>query len=129
LIFDKSFLHFTEYPADAHRGFDIPAAVLVYSSNELYNTLEWSPNLYSNKSISSIIYIYSDELLFAPLATPDFSMPYNVMVMTETAFAYFFGLMLKVLMRRFRELKEGRPLQSDRPIMILYRSIRNLFRI
>lgn len=43
------------------------------------------------------------EVLLVPLTTPDFSMPYNVITITCTAFALYFGSLLNVLRRRVGE--------------------------
>lgn len=43
------------------------------------------------------------EVLLVPLTTPDFSMPYNVITITCTVFALYFGTLLNVLRRRAGE--------------------------
>lgn len=43
--------------------------------------------------------VYSEGLL-VPLATPDFSMPYNVICLTSTVLAIFTGATLNTLLRR-----------------------------
>ena len=48
---------------------------------------------------SSVQYIYSNGVL-VPLATPDFSMPYNVCCMTSTVLAVFLTGALMVLFRK-----------------------------
>lgn len=50
------------------------------------------------------------EVLLVPLTTPDFSMPYNVITITCTVFALYFGSLLNVLRRRVNE--EERLLKS-----------------
>ncbi|KAL3517815.1 hypothetical protein ACH5RR_020404 [Cinchona calisaya] len=50
------------------------------------------------------------EVLLVPLTTPDFSMPYNVITITCTVFALYFGSLLNALRRRMGE--EGRLLKS-----------------
>lgn len=50
------------------------------------------------------------EVLLVPLTTPDFSMPYNVITITCTVFALYFGSLLNVLRRRMGE--EERLLKS-----------------
>ena len=50
------------------------------------------------------------EVLLIPLTTPDFSMPYNVITITCTVFALYFGSLLNVLRRRVDE--EERILRS-----------------
>lgn len=43
------------------------------------------------------------EVLLVPLATPDFSMPYNVITLTCTVLALYFGSLLNILRRRIGE--------------------------
>ena len=43
------------------------------------------------------------EILLVPLTTPDFSMPYNVITLTCTVLALYFGSLLNVLRRRVAE--------------------------
>lgn len=50
------------------------------------------------------------EVLLVPLTTPDFSMPYNVITITCTVFALYFGSLLNALRRRVGE--EQRLLKS-----------------
>lgn len=48
------------------------------------------------------MHVYTDNLL-VPLATPDFSMPYNVITFTCTVLALYFGSLLNTLRRRIGE--------------------------
>ncbi|OAE19255.1 hypothetical protein AXG93_3507s1270 [Marchantia polymorpha subsp. ruderalis] len=48
------------------------------------------------------VHVYTDNLL-VPLATPDFSMPYNVITFTCTVLALYFGSLLNTLRRRIGE--------------------------
>lgn len=50
------------------------------------------------------------EILLVPLTTPDFSMPYNVITITCTVFALYFGSLINALRRRVGE--EERLLKS-----------------
>ncbi|KAL5062886.1 hypothetical protein RYX36_024623 [Vicia faba] len=52
------------------------------------------------------------EVLLVPLTTPDFSMPYNVITITCTVFALYFGSLLNVLQRRVAE--EERLLKANK---------------
>ncbi|KAF7560157.1 hypothetical protein G7046_g3988 [Stylonectria norvegica] len=75
--FEKSILRYTEYPPDANRGFDVAAAVIT--------TLE--PKAMNLRTTSLLLY----------LPTPDFSMPYNVIIFTSTAIALAFGGLYNIL--------------------------------
>lgn len=79
--FEKSILRYTEYPPDANRGFDVAGAVIT--------TL--GPRQLSLRTTSLLLY----------LPTPDFSMPYNVIIFTSTTMALAFGGLYNILVRRF----------------------------
>ncbi|KAM4063545.1 gpi16 subunit, GPI transamidase component domain-containing protein [Hirsutella rhossiliensis] len=79
--FEKSILRYTEYPPDANRGFDVAAAVITTRA----------PRAGLNIRTTSL-------LLYLP--TPDFSMPYNVIIFTSTAIALTFGGLYNILVRR-----------------------------
>ena len=86
--FDKAILRYTEYPPDANRGFDVgPAVIKILSSN-------------SGSEDQQPSYIRTTSLLL-PLPTPDFSMPYNVIILTSTVMALAFGSIFNLLVRRF----------------------------
>lgn len=76
--FEKAILRYTEYPPDANRGFDIAPAVITIGN-------------VSTRTTS----------LLLPLPTPDFSMPYNVIILTSTVMALAFGSIFNLLVRRF----------------------------
>ncbi|XP_050130200.1 uncharacterized protein LOC126606855 isoform X2 [Malus sylvestris] len=123
--FDKGFLHIDEYPPDANQGFDIPSAIISFPH---FHT---SIQFFKDKSVdkSSILSRFQEnsavlaytEVLLVPLTTPDFSMPYNVITITCTIYALYFGALLNVLRRRVGmeerlakskdANKPGRPLQ------------------
>lgn len=86
--FEKSILRYTEYPPDANRGFDVPGAVItILNGTSTYNLRTTA--------------------LLLNLPTPDFSMPYNVIIFTSTAIALAFGGMFNLLVRRFVAADEG----------------------
>jgi len=76
--FEKAILRYTEYPPDANRGFDIAPAVITIGNVSVRTTS-----------------------LLLPLPTPDFSMPYNVIILTSTVMALAFGSIFNLLVRRF----------------------------
>jgi len=87
----KAFLRYTEHPPDAQRGWDLPPAII-------------TPVRLINGSDDSILpmdgRIYTCGLL-VDLATPDFSMPYNVIIFTCSLIAFIFGSVFNLLTRRF----------------------------
>ncbi|GBG87203.1 hypothetical protein CBR_g44939 [Chara braunii] len=127
LEFDKGFLRIDEHPPDASRGLDLPSAVVAFErvaschsgqarratplceafvhgmdALEANTGAETSP-LLQNLQAESAVHIYTESLL-VPLAIPDFSMPYNVITLTCTAIAVFFGSMFNALKRRYSEV-------------------------
>lgn len=85
--FEKAILRYTEYPPDANRGFDVAPAVIRLLNN-------------TNDSDFRGVYLRTTSLLL-PLPTPDFSMPYNVIILTSTVMALGFGSIFNILVRRF----------------------------
>lgn len=126
LEFDKGFLHIDQYPPDANQGFDIPSALLVF--NDFSTSIDFLEDRASNKlpllsklKESSAVLSYT-EVLLVPLTTPDFSMPYNVITITCTVFALYFGSMLKALIRRVGEeerLLKGQATKKSGPLTLL----------
>ena len=88
--FEKSILRYTEYPPDANRGFDVAAAVITTRR----------PRRGLNLRTTTL-------LLYLP--TPDFSMPYNVIIFTSTAIALTFGGLYNILVRRLVGADEAPP--------------------
>ncbi|KAJ7961541.1 GPI transamidase component PIG-T [Quillaja saponaria] len=114
LEFDKGFLHIDEYPPDANQGFDIPSAIISFP--DFHSRMQFHDNSLSKSPIISKFQEKSPalsytEVLLVPLTTPDFSMPYNVLTITCTVFALYFGSLLNVLRRRVEE--EERYLTSE----------------
>ncbi|KAK9154869.1 hypothetical protein Sjap_002349 [Stephania japonica] len=105
--FDKGFLHIDEYPPDANQGYDIPSAVVRFpdiqaSSHYLGDNSSLDSPILSKFQENNPVLSYT-EVLLVPLATPDFSMPYNVITITCTVFALYFGSLLNALRRRVGE--------------------------
>ena len=87
----KAFLRYTEHPPDAQRGWDLPPAII-------------TPVRVIDNGSESILSldgrIYTSALL-VDLATPDFSMPYNVIIFTCSLIAFIFGSVFNLLTRKF----------------------------
>ena len=95
--FEKAILRYTEYPPDANRGFDVPAAVVkVVGEDERGSAKEGGE-------------VRTTALLLS-LPTPDFSMPYNVIIFTSTVIALAFGFIFNLLVRRFVGVDEVPPM-------------------
>ena len=96
--FEKAILRYTEYPPDANRGFDVPAAVIRVLPSQNSSSQE-------KESLGQGSYLRTTSLLL-PLPTPDFSMPYNVIILTSTVIALGFGSVFNLLVRRFVLVEE-----------------------
>ncbi|KAI1435437.1 Gpi16 subunit [Xylaria sp. CBS 124048] len=95
--FEKSILRYTEYPPDANRGFDVAASIITILPST-------SPDAAPARRMVSNLRTTS---LLLNLPTPDFSMPYNVIIFTSTAVALAFGGLYNILVRRFVGADEG----------------------
>ncbi|KNA21177.1 hypothetical protein SOVF_045650 [Spinacia oleracea] len=129
LDFDKGFLHIDEYPPDANQGFDIPSALISFpdfhSSISFAEDSSLSPILSRLKKRSPAL-AYT-EVLLVPLTTPDFSMPYNVITITCTVFALYFGSLLNVLRRRVDEEERRLEERAKRKSGKLRQQLQKLF--
>ncbi|KAK0430723.1 Gpi16 subunit GPI transamidase component [Armillaria borealis] len=99
----KAFLRYTEHPPDAQRGWDLPPAIIL-------------PLPGSNTSITEHEFagrIYTPPLL-VDLATPDFSMPYNVIIFSCSLIAFIFGSIFNLLTRKFVVVRLGSQLGTSK---------------
>ncbi|TFK22012.1 Gpi16 subunit GPI transamidase component [Coprinopsis marcescibilis] len=79
----KAFLRYTEHPPDAQRGWDLPPAIIMPLDDKLNSPRLYTPNI------------------LVDLATPDFSMPYNVIIFTCTVISFIFGSIFNLMTRKF----------------------------
>ncbi|TGZ84953.1 putative GPI transamidase component Gpi16 [Ascodesmis nigricans] len=100
--FEKAILRYTEYPPDANRGFDIAPAVITVlkHSPSPQHTLPYTISGAPIQQGHGRVAIRTTSLLLS-LPTPDFSMPYNVIILTSTVMALAFGSVFNLLVRRF----------------------------
>ncbi|KAF9363846.1 hypothetical protein BGX34_003179 [Mortierella sp. NVP85] len=131
LSFDMVFLKYTEHPPDANRGFDVGYAVLtvplprqqgqigfggldhlrIYQERHadlVQNQYRSSSNSASVFDGTDMIRVYTETLLLS-LPTPDFSMPYNVITLTCTVIALFFGSIFNLMTRNFEVAEPAAP--------------------
>lgn len=110
--FHKGFLKWTEYPPDAHRGFDLGPAVI---SALLPVARNWTglprhvstfDESWNASSPSGYFVRIHTETLVVAMATPDFSMPYNVICLACTVVALAFGPLYNLTTKRL-VLKES----------------------
>lgn len=107
--FTKLTLKYTDHRPDAERGQEIPAGVLtlldlVGERGVPEAESEASPSSWTSPQINALrsnrARVYTQRILL-DIPTPDFSMPYNVIIMSSTVMAVFFGLMHGGLTRRW----------------------------
>lgn len=111
--FDEAYLPFQKFPADANRGVD------VFPSEATFTPVIASSSFETLSSPS--ITLYSSSLVILP-PVPDMSMPFNVISLSCTLWAFVLGSLLNTLVRRGtesvkRELtgeKEKRPIDKLR---------------
>jgi GPI-anchor transamidase subunit T len=123
--FQRAFMAWTEFPPDAHRGYDMGAAVLEVerSGASAGQPLSWSPSLPAAQQARGVRRLYTPGFQII-LPTPDFSMPYNVICLTGTVWALYFGNLFNTLVRRYGQLRDGDDFVSDRPLPRLLRWLR-----
>jgi len=93
--FDEAYLPFQKFPADANRGVD------TYPSRATFTPLS-SDETKSSLPISPSTTLYSSSLLILP-PVPDMSMPFNVISLSCTLWAFVLGSLLNILVRRGTE--------------------------
>ncbi|KAI0369392.1 Gpi16 subunit GPI transamidase component [Pilatotrama ljubarskyi] len=107
----KPFLRYTEHPPDAQRGWDLPPAVVVpFAFGDPLSTNGTAANEPPSGSLRTQQRALAQgrrprrmytPVMLVDLATPDFSMPYNVIIMSCTLIALIFGSVFNLLTRRF----------------------------
>ncbi|KDQ11455.1 hypothetical protein BOTBODRAFT_67994 [Botryobasidium botryosum FD-172 SS1] len=93
---EKSFISYTQHPPAAQRGWDLPGGIIAFTSHSSHRG-EKEKELREQR-------IYTP-ILLVDLPTPDFSMPYNVIIMTSTLVTLLFGTIFNMLTRKFVWIK------------------------
>jgi GPI-anchor transamidase subunit T len=117
--FEKAILRYTEYPPDPNRGFDVAPAVIRVLPPPLDNI--------DAGTRRKGVYVRTTSLLL-PLPTPDFSMPYNVIILTSTVMALAFGGIFNILVRRFVAADEVPPTKVGLLLAVLQTRVRGRVR-
>lgn len=105
---EKPLLNYEEYPPDSNHGFEIESALIVVLDR-----------YYENKN-----YFVRTPTLLLSLATPDFSMPYNVITITSTLMAFCFGLVFNLLTKRAVTVDEAKNLVPEKPLARLAKKLK-----
>jgi len=98
-----AFLRYTSFVPDAQRGVEVPGGVVRVLSSSSRHSLS---NSSMDSSSLEVIRLHTPPLLIS-LPTPDFSMPYNVIVMTSTVMAFMFANTFNMLVRKCVWVREG----------------------
>lgn len=122
--YDKALLHWTNYPPDPNRGFDIGPATVVLHDNHTKAWQHVPPLLYQPHHPLPVELYTQGQAVMLPL--PDFSMPYNVITITCTILALFFGQVVHGLTVAYADIWEGhRTFQPVRPTTQFFRFLMN----
>lgn len=115
--FSTGFMTVFEFPPDAHRGVDVPAARLTWLEEEEQEEEEESEGASLSSSLSPLLAslaqprpsaAYSESGALVALAPPDFSMPYNVVCLTSTVLAVYVGASVNAILRRPKKRKKNK---------------------
>ncbi|XBW36964.1 hypothetical protein QEN19_002544 [Hanseniaspora menglaensis] len=109
---EKPLLNYEEYPPDSNHGFEIESALVVVLDR-----------FYPNKN-----YFIRTPTLLLSLATPDFSMPYNVITITSTLMAFCFGLIFNLLTKRIVSVEDSKHLITEKPLIRIVKKIKKKFK-
>ena len=109
--FVPRFLNFQRFPADPNRGMDVPPALVTFfkskckdkhlSRFEYLDGLKATSKLLCPHTDCSVM-LYSKPLLIMP-PLPDTTMPFNVVCLSSTLFAFVIGLFLNILVKKSNE--------------------------
>lgn len=105
--FDKAMLLYAEYPPDANHGFEIEPAVIA-----ILDPVSKEP-VYQMRTTTALL----------TLPTPDFSMPYNVIILTSTVMSMAFGSFFNMLTKRTVTEEDAEKIASQSPLARARRKI------
>lgn len=120
----NQYMLWTEFPPDSTQGLFInSASVTVFPTEQLFGFERHIPTLLADMATESTSFNFTDRLALyqkfkvlnfytdskqIPMATPDFSMPYNVICLVSTVLSIAFGPIFNLTNRRSRVPKRRR---------------------
>lgn len=111
--FEKKFIRYTEYPFDANRGFDLPGASIYFqldNSVPMTMTMTKTKTSFNDGDDNNIIINGNGSMvtpkLLLTMATPDFTMPYNVITFSTLLILFLFGMFINQIYRRYYLMPE-----------------------
>ncbi|QOU18429.1 hypothetical protein BRETT_000156 [Brettanomyces bruxellensis] len=111
--FDKAMLLYAEYPPDANHGFEIEPAVIAIMNPDT------GESIYQMRTTTALL----------TLPTPDFSMPYNVIILTSTVMAMTFGSFFNLLTKRTVTEEEAEEIIEHTPIRRAIKKIKQTVKV
>lgn len=96
--YESAYLWYTEYSSDAHRGVEVRGAKVSLRTDAD------GPHTQRGELGRGVVSDYATftSTTLVSLPTPDFSMPYNVIILTSTVVALFFGNVVNRMLREWR---------------------------
>ena len=116
-------MHWTEFPPDAHKGYMLAPATLLVHENRQHYGAEWNAALYGKLGGHVAPRRVYSNLVSFELPMPDFSMPYNVICLSGSVFAFFVGNLFTALTRRFADERANK----KRPLAALLHKLKSKF--
>lgn len=98
LEYSPTFLTLDDFPGDPNRGRELPPALLTVHCHP--RIVEGGKRLTDYDGIR--LSVYSNSLLLLP-PVPDMSMPFNVISLTSSLYAYIVGTLITILVRKASE--------------------------
>jgi phosphatidylinositol glycan class T len=100
LDYEPALLPFQQFPADPNRGIELPPTLFTFDNNKNdASTCTNSSNTMTTTTTTTTTTLYSSPLLFMP-PVPDMSMPFNVVSLTCTLYAFIVGSVANLLVRK-----------------------------
>jgi phosphatidylinositol glycan class T len=90
--YDYVLVSFEDFPADPNRGMEMPPSIATFYCAPEFHTTLFTP----------LARLYSHPLLIMP-PVPDMSMPFNILSLTSTLYAFCIGGLVNLLVRKSSE--------------------------
>lgn len=95
LDYEPAFLSLDDFPGDPNRGRELPPMVATLQCDKISTTTAPS-------TTATTVFLYSNSLLLLP-PVPDMSMPFNVLSLTCSLYAYIVGTLVTLMVKRSSE--------------------------
>lgn len=104
LDYNPKFLTFDDFPGDPNRGRDLPPVVVTMTCPVLVGQQQHEGLSSASSYISNYYYyeVFSNSPMILP-PVPDMSMPFNVLSLTCSLYAYLIGTLITLIIKRSSE--------------------------